>query len=75
MSKTTVKNVLKNRFDNRVYAVEDDKVWVSGMNAKCATTARLMASELARNGIPTGQVHDDGAARFGGVQFRYGDNA
>ena len=60
---------------DRVFSVEDDVVWVSGMNARCQSVANRMARTLVKHGIPAGLVHDDNAVQFGGVQFRYGCNA
>lgn len=70
-----VRETLEDCFGDRVYAVADGHVWVSGMNAHCRTVARRMASELASVGVPCGLVYDDGAAQFGGVQFNYGTAA
>lgn len=69
------KELLEDVHGDRVFAVENGVVWVSGMNARCPTVARRMAKTLVKHDIPTGLVHDDDAERFGGVQFRYGENA
>lgn len=67
-----VKTVLGEQFPNRVYSVEDGVVWVSGMNSNCPSVARRMAQELVHgHDIPCSLVYDDGASRFGGVQFNY----
>lgn len=71
-----VATILDREFGDRVYSVEDGVVWVSGMNSGCTSIARRMATTLAHgHDIPTGLVVDDGAARFGGVQFNWGDAA
>jgi flagellar basal body P-ring protein FlgI len=70
-----VEQTLAEQFDDRVYAVEDGVVWVSGMNAHCKTVAQRMARELVAQDIPCGLVYDNGAARFGGVQFNWGEAA
>lgn len=68
-----VEKILEAEFGDRIYAVEDDVVWVSGANARSASVARRMARELAYgHDIPTSPVYDDDAARFGGVQFNWG---
>lgn len=69
-----VASILAEEYGDRVYSVEDGLVWVSGMNAQCPQVASRMARSLAHaHDIPTGLVHDDDAARFGGVQFRFHD--
>jgi hypothetical protein len=71
-----VAEILDKEFGDRVYSVEDDVVWVSGMNPGCASLARRMAKTLAHGyDIPAGLVYDDDAARFGGVQFNWGESA
>jgi len=71
-----VEDILKERFDDRVFSVEDDVVWVSGINSDCVRVARQMAQTLAHgHDIPAGLVHDDGAVKFGGVQFNWGESA
>jgi len=71
-----VEQILDEEFGDRVYVVEDDVVWVSGMNAGCVSLARMMAKTLAHgHDIPASLVYDDDAARFGGVQFNYGEAA
>jgi len=71
-----VEKILTDEFGDRVFSVEDGIVWVSGMNAHCASIARRMAKTLAHgHDIPASLVYDDRAARFGGVQFNYGENA
>lgn len=71
-----VTEILDEYYGDRVYSVEDGTVWVSGMNANCGMLARRMAKELAHgHDIPTSLVHDDDAARFGGLEFRWGDSA
>lgn len=70
-----VEQTLQDQFGDRVYAVEDGVVWVSGMNTHCKTVARRMARTLVTEDIPCGLVYDDGAARFGGVQFNWGEAA
>lgn len=67
--------LLNDTHGDRVFAVEDGIVWVSGMNQNCRAAARRMARTLVKHDIPAGLVHDDNADRFGGVQFRYGTNA
>lgn len=75
-TKAIVEELLRERYEGRVFEVEDDSVWVSGMNANCPSLARRMARELAHeHDIPTSLVFDDGAARFGGVQFNWGQSA
>lgn len=64
--------LLNDTHGDRVFSVEEDVVWVSGMNARCPGVARSMAQTLVEAGIPASLIHDDGAVRFGGVQFRYG---
>jgi len=71
-----VEQILDEHYGDRVYSVEDGVVWVSGINANCASIARRMAKDLAHGyDIPAGLVYDDGAARFGGVQFNWGESA
>jgi len=71
-----VEQILDEHYGDRVYSVEDDVVWVSGINADCASIARRMAQELTHGyDIPAGLIYDDGAARFGGVQFNWGESA
>ena len=71
-----VETALRNEYDNRVFSVEDGVVWVSGMNAHCKSVAESMARTLTYgHDIPTCLVYDDGADRFGGVQFNWGENA
>jgi len=71
-----VKKILNRHYSDRVYSVEDGVVWVSGMNANCTSVARQMAKNLAHSyDIPTSLIYDDDAARFGGVQFNWGDSA
>jgi len=71
--KARVENLLESYFSDRVYAVEDGLVWVSGMNAHSKTVAERMAKRLVANDIPCGLVHDDDAVNFGGVQFIFHD--
>jgi len=70
--KDRVEELLDDVHGDRVYAVEDGIVWVSGMNAHCPTVARRMARTLVKHGVPTGLVYDDDAVRHGGVQFNFG---
>lgn len=70
-----VRELLENVHADRVFSVEEDVVWVSGMNAGCPRVARKMARTLVKHGIPAGLVYDGGAVRFGGVQFNYGEAA
>jgi hypothetical protein len=70
-----VKELLEDVHGDRVFAVEDGVVWVSGMNANCRRVARKMAHTLVKHDIPAGLVYDDGAAANGGVQFNYGEAA
>lgn len=68
-----VRSTLEASFPDRVFAVEDGTVWVSGLNSRCESVARQMAKTLVHGAdIPCSLVYDDGAARFGGVQFDYG---
>lgn len=75
VTREDVKGLLDDVHGDRVYSVEDDVVWVSGMNSRCPTVARRMAKTLRKHGIPTSLVYDDDASRFGGVEFRYGSAA
>ena len=70
--KDRVAELLDDVHGDRVYAVEDGIVWVSGMNARCPTVARRMARTLVKHGVPCGLVYDDDAVRHGGVQFNFG---
>jgi hypothetical protein len=70
--KDRVESLLNDVHGDRVFAVEDGVVWVSGMNARCPTVARRMAKTLVKDGIPCGLVYEDDAVRFGGVQFNFG---
>jgi hypothetical protein len=70
-----VEELLNEYYEDRVFVVETDMVWVSGMNAHCASLARRMERVLVENDIPCGLVHDDGAVKFGGVQFNWGEAA
>ena len=46
------------------------------MNSSCSSIARRMARTLAHtHDVPTSLVYDDGADRFGGVQFNWGESA
>lgn len=67
-----VKEILDDEFGTRVFSVEDDVVWVSGMNADCIGVAHRMALTLTiRYGYPSGLPFDDEAVKHGGVQFRW----
>ncbi|EMA01804.1 hypothetical protein C437_15331 [Haloarcula vallismortis ATCC 29715] len=71
-----VSEILSREFNDRIYTVEDDVIWVSGTNAHCATVARKMARMLAHcHDIPTSLVYDDDAVAHGGVQFNWGESA
>lgn len=70
-----VREILEENHGDRVYTVEDDHVWVSGMNVNCKMVATSMARTLCSHDIPAGLVYDDGAARNGGVQFNWGASA
>ena len=70
--KNRVENLLDDVHGDRVYAVEDGQVWVSGMNARCPAVARRMTRTLVKHGVPCGLVYDDDAVQFGGVQFNFG---
>lgn len=71
-----IAEILGREFGDRVYSVENGVVWVSGMNSGCKSLAQRMAKTLAHgHDIPAGLVYDDGATRFGGVQFNWGDSA
>lgn len=74
-SREEVEEILAEEFGDRVYTVEDELIWVSGMNASCPTVARRMARTLVAHDVPAGLVHDDNATAFGGVQFNWGDLA
>lgn len=73
-SKEDVESLLDELHPDRVFAVEDGRVWVSGMNAHCVTVAENLAQTLVAHDIPCGLVYDDGihAVDNGGVQFNYG---
>jgi len=76
VSQEDVREILGEEFDDRVFAVEDGAVWISGMNSSCSSIARRMARTLAHtHDVPTSLVYDDGADRFGGVQFNWGESA
>lgn len=70
-----IEEILAEYYENRVYSVEEDVVWVSGLNANSGMLARRMAKELTAQGIPCSLVYDDDAAAFGGLEFRWGDAA
>lgn len=72
-----VRELLEDVHSDRVFSVEEDVVWISGMNASCGFVARQIAKTLVKHGIPAGLVHEDGvhAVNNGGLQFRYGENA
>lgn len=71
-----VEDILNRQFGDRVYSVEDGVVWVSGMNSSCYSVARRMAMTLVHgHDIPASLVYEDNAARFGGVQFNWGESA
>jgi hypothetical protein len=71
-----VREILDDEFGDHVFNVEDGVVWVSGMNSHCGVVASSMAKTLAHgHDIPAGLVYDDDAARFGGVQFNWGESA
>jgi hypothetical protein len=69
------KELLEDVHGDRVFVVEDDHVWVSGMNANSKSVAQCMAKTLVKHGIPAGLVYEDDAGLHGGVQFNYGDAA
>ncbi len=71
----TAEEILNDIHSDRVFAVEDGVVWVSGMNQHCTRVAEKMARTLLKHGIPAGLVYDDGAPVNGGVQFNYGEAA
>lgn len=75
VTRENVRELLEELHPGSVFAVEDGTVWVSGMNSGCHRIARDMAHTLVKHDIPTDLVRDDGAARFGGVEFNYGDAA
>lgn len=78
VSRDEVEELLDELHPDRVFAVEDGLVWVSGMNAHCGRVAEDLAKTLRMHfDTPTSLVHDDGihAVDFGGVQFRYGADA
>lgn len=76
MKPSAVEEILEEQFKERVYAVEDGIVWISGMNAACGSVARKMARYLTHtHDIPTSLVYDDDATKFGGVQFNWGESA
>lgn len=66
-----VQTILDFEFPDRVFVVEDDRVWVSGMNETAKPLAERMTEELIARDIACGLVKDDEAARFGGVEFRF----
>lgn len=74
-TKTEVTALLREQYPDRVFAVEQDVVWVSGMNANCPRVARHMARTLIKEDIPCSLVYDDDAEMYGGVVFRYGGDA
>ena len=67
--------ILKTVYSDRIFSVEDDVVWVSGMNHNCRSIANSMAKTLSNNDIPAGIVYEDNAELNGGVQFNYGNSA
>jgi len=77
VSRERVASILDSEFGDRVYTVEaNGTVWVSGMNAYCASVGRRMAKTLAHaHDIPAGLVYDDDAVQHGGVQFHWGEVA
>lgn len=71
-----VQELLTEEYGDRIFTVEQDTVWVSGMNADCVTVARRMAQTLAHvHDIPAGLVYEDDAVAHGGVQFNWGEAA
>lgn len=76
VTRQEAKELLDELYPDRVFAVEDGVVWVSGMNVSCKRVAEDIATTLRKHlDTPTSLVYDDGAVRFGGVEFRYGANA
>lgn len=75
ISSERIKTILDQEFGDRVYSVDGDVVWVSGMNASCSSVARRMARTLVSHDVPCGLVYDDAAVEFGGVQFNWGEAA
>lgn len=72
LDRKEVEDLLNDVHGDRVFAVEEDVIWVSGMNASCGRVARRMARTLTKHGIPAGLVYDDDFDVNGGVQFNYG---
>lgn len=50
-----------------VVCLEEDRVWVSGMNSRPWVRARRIAARIREAGFETGDVTDDGAAEHGGL--------
>ena len=61
-----VRQLVEATFPDRVLSIEQDGVWVSGMNANCASVARRIAGLLESEGYVVDMVRDDDAVRFGG---------
>lgn len=73
-TRTRIEELLAEEFPDRVYSVEENVVWVSGMNSNCVTVAERMAKMLTYTyDIPTSPTYDDDAVQFGGVQFNWGE--
>lgn len=52
---------------NPVVNVEDEQIWVSGMNSRPAVVAREIKDRLEAEGYDVGDIEDDDADRFGGL--------
>ena len=75
VTKREVEQIISNAYGNRVFRVEEDTVWVSGMNSSPRSLAQRFANELTAHDIPCSLVGNDDATQFGGFEFHYGEAA
>jgi len=75
VTKQEVEQIITDAYGDRVFRVEENTVWVSGMNSSPRSLAQRFASELTAHDIPCSLVDNDDATQFGGFEFRYGEAA
>lgn len=72
-STASVRDLVEREFGDRVVAVDEHTVWVSGINQNpvylAGSIARAVETELD---IGVGPIHSDMAVENGGVQFNFG---
>ena len=58
---------IKKKWSDRVLSIENDGIWISGMNQNCGRVARQIRQELENCGYSTTDPRDEHGGLFVGI--------